>query len=245
MNGTYLGGDARTVRFASGNAVKEFTVSEINEIILGAQEAEHTVPAAVSEPGNAAASQSANVPEQQQQFCDLITEYRQASTAYVQEANPIQKAQMRQPDPYDYGPTMVALFVPSGAFRGWVGTLQFNVNNEDHRIALTFVPECGKPIGVVQFSTDTSSLFGSDTHRTRIHLDSPIAHTLAGLKPNQAVRVSGELIMRGKSDVLLRSLSKANSIDPSQRFYGLSDTMPTSIAMPIYLSKFTDVQRMK
>jgi hypothetical protein len=58
-------------------------------------------PASTVKPGKAL-SAAPEPPNEQKEFCELVTSFQKEQLAYVQETNPIRKAGMRTPDPYRY-----------------------------------------------------------------------------------------------------------------------------------------------
>jgi hypothetical protein len=58
-----------------------------------------------------------DVPQEQKEFCSIVTQYRELETRYSQETNPIRKAGMTQPNPLRYEERVKELFSPDNEFR--------------------------------------------------------------------------------------------------------------------------------
>ncbi len=70
---------------------------------------------------------------------------------YGNEANPIRKAEMHLPDPYDYEQRLAAVFGDSGRFANWTGIVRFNV--EGARVYVAFYPDCSDTPQAIQLAT--------------------------------------------------------------------------------------------
>ncbi len=73
--GTYLGGDARQIRFAVGDAVRTVATSDVAQIDFGAS----------SDSSQTAGTATAAGPEQQRRVCDVIGRFQRVSLQYAGE----------------------------------------------------------------------------------------------------------------------------------------------------------------
>jgi Resolvase, N terminal domain len=129
ITGTYAGRDARSIRFVVGGQVKTFPVENVTRIVFestsaaGSNGADHTWPKAGTRaapgPGTALA-----IPDEQSRFCEIVQDYRAANIRFSNEANPIKRAEMRKPNPYDWEERIVGVLGTSGRFDNWTGTVR-------------------------------------------------------------------------------------------------------------------------
>jgi len=116
-------------------------------------------------------------PEEQRQFCSLVTQFQKEQMVYPQETNPIRKAGMLPPDPYRYEPQVRALFGPQPQFVKWTGRLRFATSGRS--VGIVFTPTCDPP-QMIQFANFVEQPgFPGQDRATVIHTDSPIARTLS------------------------------------------------------------------
>ena len=97
-------------------------------------------------------SAHAHFADKQRKFCEVLSDYRDASTRYANEPNPIKKADMRKPDPYgDFEQRIVDLLGESGRFDKWTGTVRFHVDGQ--HIGASFFPDCKGFPQAIEFAT--------------------------------------------------------------------------------------------
>jgi hypothetical protein len=141
ITGTYAGGDARSVRFVVGDQVKTFPVEDVTRIVFestsaaGSNGADHTWPKAGTgtAPGPVAVR---DIPGEQRKFCEIVQDYRAATIRFSNEANPIKRAEMRKPNPYDWEERIVGVLGTSGRFDNWAATVRFHVDGRQIAISL-------------------------------------------------------------------------------------------------------------
>jgi hypothetical protein len=238
LQGTFVGGDTRTVRFVIGSEVRTIAVPEISMIRFGNAS---SIPSSVPE---------ARKPEgsgDQKQLCQAVLAFRQDSMSFNNEANPIRRAEMRRPDPFDYEPSVVAILGESGSFMNWTGTVRFSV--EGSRIYLAFYPDCAGAPQAIAFATAhaASGAQSFQASSTLIPLNSPISRTLRSGAENFRARVSGHAFFingNGFVTTINRIAGSANQVNARQRYRGEMPNAPASVANPHYLAKFDSVEPM-
>ncbi|MBV9085297.1 MAG: hypothetical protein JOZ62_21690, partial [Acidobacteriaceae bacterium] len=157
VSGTYAGGDARSIRFVVGDQVKVFSINDVDRLVFesgtavseGRSSANSTRDRSGAEESSTVSAPAA--PEKQRRFCELMQDYRAANMRYTNEPNPIKRADMRKPDPYDWEQRIVDVFGASGRFDKWTGAVRFHVDG--NHIAVSFFPECEKFPQGVEFAT--------------------------------------------------------------------------------------------
>jgi hypothetical protein len=102
VSGTYAGGDARSIRFIVGDQVKVFPVSDVVSVQFDNPNKQPSSSEGLRTPSEPAAPSTPYVADKQLKFCQVISDYRDANTRYANEPNPIKRADMRKPDPYDF-----------------------------------------------------------------------------------------------------------------------------------------------
>ncbi|MFZ0591582.1 MAG: hypothetical protein WAM39_14045 [Bryobacteraceae bacterium] len=235
LQGTFLGGDTRTVRFVIGSEVRTIAVPEIAIIRFGnASPIPATAPEARKPEGSG----------DQKQLCQAVLAFRQDNMSFSNEANPIRRAEMRRPDPFDYEPRVVAILGESGAFMNWTGTVRFSV--EGSRIYLAFYPDCaGAPQAIAFATAHATSTAQNFASSTLIPLNSPIAQTLRSGAENFRARVTGHAFFinrNGFVTTVSRMAGSANPVNTRQRYRGEMPNAPASVANPHYLAKFDSIE---
>src|SRR5262245_55288519 len=142
-------------------------------------------------PSEPASPNTPDVADKQRRFCQVIQDYREANMRYANEPNPIKRADMRKPDPYNWEQRIVDLLGESGHFENWTGTVRFHV--EGNHIGASFFPDCKAFPQAIEFATAAHYVLLSSDSSTMIPLHSPIAGTLSRTSGNQTVVASGHL----------------------------------------------------
>ena len=242
ITGTYAGGDARCIRFVVGDQVKTFPVENVTRIVFesaspaGSNGADHTWSKAGS--GTAPRPVTAPaIPDEQTRFCEIVQDYRAANIRFSNEANPIKRAEMRKPNPYDWEERIVGLLGTSGRFDNWTGTVRFHVDGR--HIGMSFFPDCQGAPQAIEFATAGHYVFGSKDSNTIIPLRSPIADVLGQTSPNQSVIASGHLFYLAHGN--LGNYSTGQKPEFRQRYKGAPNYPPASAASPHYLAAFDSI----
>jgi hypothetical protein len=193
IEGHLVSADENVVRFRDTRGiVEEIPRDKVSTIrFTTAATASYQFPPA---PPNQATSAAPEEPEEQRQFCSIVTAFQKEQMAYMQEVNPIRKAVMRVPDPYRYEAQVRDLFGPKHEFVNWTGTLRFGTLGRS--IGIVFTPTCVPP-QMIQFgnAVEQPGVVADNSAGTVIRADSPIGRTVAGAKSaEQAAIVSGTLI---------------------------------------------------
>jgi hypothetical protein len=233
FQGTFVGGDTRTVRFVIGSEVRTIAVPEIAVIRFG-----NASPISSSAP-------EARRPEgsgDQKQLCQAVLAFRQDSMSFSNEGNPIRRAEMRRPDPLDYESRVVAILGESGSFMNWTGTVRFSV--EGSRIYLAFYPDCIGAQQAVVFATAhaASGAQSFQASSTLIPLNSPIAQTLRSGAENFRARVSGHAFFingNGFVTTINGIAGSANQVNARQRYRERCQTLPLPSRIPITWQSLT------
>lgn len=238
--GTYAGGDSRSVRFIVGHQIKTFPIAEVVRIVFegGAAPLPQQKQTASSdgwhrssEPG---VTDTPEVGDKQRRFCEVIQDYREANMRFTNEPNPIKRADMRKPDPYDWEQRIVALLGSSGRFDNWTGTVRFHVDGR--HIAASFFPDCKGFPQAIEFATAGRYVFGSRDSNTMISLHSPIADTLSRTNGNQVVIASGHLFYLAHGN--MGKFQTGQKGELRQRYKSAPNYPPASVASPRYLAAF-------
>ena len=242
ITGTYAGGDARSIRFVVGDQVKTFPVENVTRIVFestsaaGSNGADHSWPKAANRaaPGPATAR---DLPDEQSKFCEIVQEYRAANIRFSNEANPIKRAEMRKPNPYDWEQRIVSVFGTSGRFDNWTGTVRFHVDGR--HIAISFFSDCQGAPQAIEFATASRYVFGSKDSSTMIPLHSPIADILGQINLNQTVVASGHLFYLAHGN--LGSFSTGQKAEFRERYKSAPNYPAASVASPHYLAAFDSI----
>jgi len=242
ITGTYAGGDARCIRFVVGDQVKTFPVENVTRIVFesaspaGSNGADHTWSKAGS--GTAPRPVTAPaIPDEQTRFCEIVQDYRAANIRFSNEANPIKRAEMRKPNPYDWEERMVGVLGTTGRFDNWTGTVRFHLDGR--HIGMSFFPDCQGAPQAIEFATAGRYVFGSKDSNTMIPLHSPLADTLGQTNPNQTVIASGHLFYLARGN--LGNYSTGQKPEFRQRYKGAPNYPPASAASPHYLAAFDSI----
>jgi hypothetical protein len=244
IEGHLVSADENTVRFRdSRGIIEEIPREEVSSIRLQAAIAlPKQQPAPTVEPEKASRV-APEPPNEQKEFCELVTSFQKEQLAYVQETNPIRKAGMRTPDPYRYESQVRDLFGPKHEFVNWTGTLRFGTSGRS--IGITFTPTCD-PQQLIQFgnAVEQPGFPVQDTAGTIVRVDSPIGRTLASAKSaQQEAVVSGNLIPVPGFVRFNQALNgQANSGYGRALFRSQMNFTGASVAQPNYLVKFTPVK---
>jgi hypothetical protein len=182
-------------------------------------------------------STSPEIADKQRRFCEVIDDYRNALARFTNEPNPIKRAQMRKPDPYDWEQRIVDLLGTSGRFDGWTGTVRFHVDGQ--HIGASFFPECKGSPQMIEFATASHYVFGSRDSNTMIPLHSPIAGTLSRINGNQLVVASGHLFYLAHGN--LGNFQTGQKGELRQRYKSAPNYPPASVASPRCLAAFDSV----
>ncbi|MBV9084601.1 MAG: hypothetical protein JOZ62_18150 [Acidobacteriaceae bacterium] len=166
-----------------------------------------------------------------------MQDYRDANMRYTNEPNPIKRAGIRKPDPYDWEQRIVDVFGASGRFDNWTRTVRFHLDG--NHIAVSFFPECEKFPEAVEFATAGRYVFGSRDSNTMIPLHSPMAETLRQTNGNQKVIASGHLFYLSHGN--LGNLSTGQKGELRQRYKSAPNYPPASVASPRYLAEFDSI----
>ena len=240
VNGTYAGGDSRSVRFIVGDQVRTFPIADVVRIVFegGGTPAAQAAPRESSE-GSRRSTEPAipdtpDVADKQLRFCEVIQDYREANMRFTNEPNPIRRAEMRKPDPYDWEQRIVALLGTSGRFDGWRGTVRFHVDGR--HIAASFFPDCKGFPQTIEFATASRYVLGSRDSNTMIPLHSPIADTLSRTSGNQTVIASGHLFYMAHGN--MGNFQSGQKGELRQRYKSAPNYPPASVASPHYLAAF-------
>jgi hypothetical protein len=242
ITGTYAGGDPRSIRFVVGDQVKMFPVENVirivfeNTSVATGNGADQTWPKAGTgaRPGLVSAH---DIPDEQRKFCEIVQDYRAANIRFSNEANPIKRAEMRKPDPYDWEPRLVSVLGTSGQFDKWAGTVRFHLDGR--HIAMSFFPDCEGASQSIEFATATHYVFGSKESNTMIPLHSAIADVLGQTSPNQSVTVSGHLFYLAHGN--LGNYSTGQKAEFRQRYKSAPNYPAASVAAPYYLAAFDSI----
>jgi hypothetical protein len=238
VSGAYLGGSTTAIRFMVGDRVETYPIASVETIIFGDS-------APVSRPDRSGFEYSphatrtsteavATTPDKQQRFCEVLQHYRDSVARYTNEPNPIRRAGMSKPDPFEWEDRVVALMGTSGRFDNWRGTVRFHV--EGQWVAASFFPACKGFGQAIEFSTAQHYRLGVKENETLIPLNSPVARSLGKLSVNQMVAASGHLfhlLVGGR--LLVKS-------DSRQRYRNAADGPPASVASPRYLAAFDQIE---
>jgi len=242
ITGTYAGGDARSIRFVVGDQVKTFPVENVTRIVFenisagGSNGADHTLPNAGT--GTAPGAVTArDIPDEQSKFCEIVQDYRAANIRFLNEANPIKRAAMRKPDPYDWEERIVSVLGTSGRFDNWTGTVRFHVDGR--HIAMSFFPDCQGAPQAIEFVTASQYVFGSKDSKTMVPLHSPLADTLGQIKTNQTVVASGHLFYLAHGS--LGNFSTGQKPELRERYKSEPNYPAASVASPHYLAAFDSI----
>lgn len=178
-------------------------------------------------------------PEEQRQFCSLVTQFQKEQMVYPQETNPIRKAGMLPPDPYRYEPQVRALFGPQPQFVKWTGRLRFATSGRS--VGIVFTPTCDPP-QMIQFANFVEQPgFPGQDRATVIHTDSPLARTLAHAQASdQPALVSGSLVPISGLTRLNQALGGMPKSGQGRALFRSSfSSVGASLAQPNYLVQFT------
>jgi hypothetical protein len=234
LDGSFLGGDTRNIRFAVGSEVRTIAVPDIAMIQFGSKAATTPPPSgtATSKPLPVKRDGSGG----QQQLCQAILGFRQDTVRYANEPNPIRKAERHPPDPFDYESRVATVFGDTGNFSHWTGTVRFSV--ESSRVYLEFYPDCAGAPQAIQLST--AHVFSGQTADS-IALDSPIARVLRDGGENLRARVSGHVVsIRANGFATVQHAGRPR--DSRQLYQGETGNAPASVAIPHYLAHFDSVE---
>ena len=235
VSGTYEGGDARSIRFVVGDQVRVFPVSDVMSIQFDNPTAKRPSSSeAPRTPSEAALSSKPDVADKQRKFCEVIQDYRDANMRYANEPNPIKRADMRKPDPYDFEQRIADLLGASGRFENWTGTVRFHVDGQ--HIGASFFPDCKAFPQAIEFGTAAHYVLLSSDSNTMIPLHSPIADTLSRASGNQTVVASGHLFYLSHGN--LGSFQTGQKGELRQRYKNAPNYPPASAASPRYLAAF-------
>jgi hypothetical protein len=241
VSGAYLGGSTTAIRFLVGDRVETYPIASVETIVFGDS-------APVSRPDRSGFESSphaigtstettATTPEiadKQQRFCEVLQNYRDSVARYTNEPNPIRRAGMSKPDPFEWEDRVFALMGTSGRFDNWRGTVRFHV--EGQWVAASFFPACKGFGQAIEFSTAQHYLLGVKENETLIPLNSPVARSLGKLSLNQMVTASGHLFhMSVGGHLLVKS-------DSRQRYRNAADGPAASVASPRYLAAFDQIE---
>jgi hypothetical protein len=239
--GTYAGGDARSIRFVVGDQVKTFPVDTVVRIVfenspgLAGNATDDVWPKAGA--AASATSKKADIPDGQRRFCEIVADYRSANVRFSNEANPVKRAEMRKPDPYDWEERLVSVLGTSDRFDNWTGTVRFHVDGR--HVAMSFFPDCQAAPQAIEFATASRYVFGSRDSNTMIPLHSSIADTLRQIKANQTVVASGHLFYLAPSS--LGNFSTGQKPELRQRYKSEPNYPAASVASPHYLAAFDSI----
>jgi hypothetical protein len=175
--------------------------------------------------------------EQQDQFCSVLKNYIQARNRVAAEPNPIRRAEMHPPDPWNFEDSMARVFGPNGEFVDWTGRLFFSVTGAD--VILTFQPTCGS-CSSISFTNGYPADQRASARAACIPLSSPLADKLREASPGSAFRVSGRLFARTEAENS-HLLSAGSQTDARQRFEGAQPNVATNVTNPQYLAQLTDI----
>jgi hypothetical protein len=100
VSGEYAGGDARSVRFVVGDQVKVYPVSVVT-IQFDNPAKQPSSSEGLRTPSEPGPPNTPDVADKQVKYCAVISDYRDAVARYANEPNPIKRADMRKPDPYN------------------------------------------------------------------------------------------------------------------------------------------------
>ncbi len=218
LNGTWMGGDVRQVRFAVGEQVQTIAVHDIAAIEFG----DTGRPSDVAKTDSTGVPWKPEVSDKQEQFCQVVKAYRSDVMRTVNEPNPIVRAGLPKPEPAAYASKLTAILGSSGAFDSWRGEVRFQVAGS--WVLVEFTPRCTPPQGIA-FSTARMPQTGGEGRQTLISLDSPVARSLSRIKPNQPVLASGRLFYIGGKGA----------------YRGSPDNPNASVGAPRFLAQFTSI----
>jgi hypothetical protein len=224
--GTYLGGDARQIRFTVGDAVRTVSISDVAEVDFGTSSDSSQPLAAVAES------------EQQRRVCDVIGRFQRASLQYAGETNPLRRSQVKAPNPFDFEQEMVGILGSSGEFRDWRGKIGFR--QESEYVSVSFYPECpGLAPRSITFSTlpalgRTQNVPGAEVPK----MDSPIGKELAKIHGDETVLASGHLFYFKPEATHYIGID----FDARPRYRGTMHPMPANVAHPEYLATFSEIR---
>jgi hypothetical protein len=235
ISGTFMGGTSTAIRFVVGDRVETIPIANIERIAFdGAASSPPASSAGLRSGSPSAAPETPDVAHKQQHFCKVIESFRAENMRIVNEPNPVTRAQMKKPDPYDWEDRITALMGTSGRFDNWRGTVRFHV--EGQWVILSFFPDCKNFAQAIEFSTASHYRPGTQDDRMLIPLNSPVARGLTGINGNAPVIASGHLFYLSDQG---RSL--AHGSDSRQRYRGAIDNPRASAAFPHYLAEFDQV----
>ena len=188
-------------------------------------------------PAPAAAYSGPRGKEQQDQFCTVLKNYIQARNKVSAEANPIRRAEMHPPDPWDFEDLIARVFGRNAEFVDWTGRLFFSVTGSD--VVITFQPTCGSGSSI-SFTNGYPADQRAGARAARIPLSSPLADKLREASPGSLFRVSGHLFARSASGSN-HMPSATSQPDARQRFEGAQANAAANVTNPQYLAQFTEV----
>ncbi len=170
--------------------------------------------------------------QQQDQFCEVLTDFVHARNKTASEPNPIRRAQIHSADPRSFEDSIARVFGPNGEFVDWTGRLFFSVSGSD--VVFTFQPTCG-PGSSVTLTNGYPVDPRSEARTARISLSSPLAQKLRDAPPGATYRVSGHLFPH-KNDTNSRVRT-----DSRQRFESAQPNGVANVTNPQYLVQFTEL----
>jgi hypothetical protein len=246
VSGTYAGGTARSIRFVVGEQLKSFAIDDVVRVVFdngsparppsvtNRSEADRWRKVNGDEAGTRSLPDAA---DKQRKFCEAIQDYRKALQSFTNEPNPIKRAEMRRPDPFDFEPRIEAVMGDSGRFDNWTGTVRFHV--EGRHVAVSFFPDCQGFPQSIEFATVSRYVFGSKDSNTMVPLHSPIAQALSQTNGNQTVVASGHLFHLAHGN--MGNFSTGQKAELRQRYRSAPNYPPASVASPHYLAAFDSV----
>jgi hypothetical protein len=179
--------------------------------------------------------------EQQHAFCQILRDFVQERQRLTSEPNPIRRAGMHPPNPWEFEPRIAAVFGPSGEFTDWTGRLFFTVSGS--AVSINFAPACPPGLPTVTFTNGYPSDHRRAATQARIDLSSSLAQQLSREKTGSECRVSGYLFLRSEEAVGgFRPAVPTTSIDSRQRLEGAQPGSIANVMNPQYLARFSQIQ---
>jgi len=232
IEGHYLSSDAEHVRFEVDGKTFGYAVWLIRELRFSGTAPVHAEVRPAGLQGK----------EQQEAFCQVLTDFQQERRRLAGDPNPIRRAQMHPPDPWIFEPRLAAVFGSAGEFTDWTGRVFFTVSRSS--VSIQFTPNCPAGAPTVTFTNGYPTDHRATAGQARITLSSPLAQQLGRGETGAEYRVSGHLFLRSAepSGGIRGIVRNPTPVDPRQRFEGAQPGGFGNVANPQYLVQFSQFQ---